>query len=170
MSISHSNENWVSGHGSDSVLMWLLSPSQQRFYLRCMGEIQRSLAADAATLCAPQGQFGPTPVPTHHISTATHHIFCPTAQGICWSFQKGKHLSSPSHSILFIISFEACKFYPSLWTLRLSKLKNQELTLVFSFISAMSSLLWGNTKSTYLDEWKRSPKGNIRSKKHIMRL
>ena len=125
VSISHSSENWVSGHGSDSIPMWLLSPSKQRFFFRCMDEIGRSLAANAATLCAPQGQLGPTPFPTHHISTATHHIFCPTAQGIGWNSQKGKHLFSPSHSILFIISFEACKFCPSLWSLRLSKLKTK---------------------------------------------
>lgn len=58
------------------------------------------------------------------------------------------------------------KFYPSLWTLRLSKLKNQELTLVFSFISAMSSLLWGNTKSTYLDQLEEESKETLGVKAH----
>ena len=141
MSISHSNENWVSGHGSDSIPMWLLSPSQQRFYLRCTSEIQRSLAADAATLCAPQGQFGPTPFPSHHISTATHHVFCPTAQGICWSFQKGKHLSCPSHTILFILIW-------SMWilpiTVKFKTLKAQKPRansgFLFYFCYVISSL------------------------------
>lgn len=35
----------------------------------CDGEIRRSSAADAATVCATQDQFGPTEFPTYHIST-----------------------------------------------------------------------------------------------------
>ena len=115
MYISHSSENWVSGCGSDSTSMWFLSPSQQRLYLKWVQWWDSQIFSCRCCYCRCHSRS----VWTYRVPHLPHQhriSFRLTTQGIYWSLQNGKHLSSPSHPVVFsIIWFEACESYPDPW-------------------------------------------------------